>query len=128
MRNLHCLGEILDAAAAQDKVEAAWIREFVGAARPGDTALGRALAEGMTRARGRPLGVALERGRATIPLTGIDVPFHSSRLQPGVPASGPRACAPSGSSAATSPTSWAGRSPSARASCGRRPRSRRARF
>ncbi|KAK8033901.1 fatty acid synthase subunit beta [Apiospora marii] len=86
VRNLHCLGEILDATAAQDKVKPAWVQEFVDAARPGETALGRALAENITRARGLSPGITLQRGRATIPLAGIDVPFHSSRLQPGVPA------------------------------------------
>lgn len=30
--------------------------------------------------------MALSRGKATIPLKGIDVPFHSSYLQPGVDA------------------------------------------
>ena len=33
-----------------------------------------------------PMPIELERGKATIPLKGIDVPFHSSHLQGSVPA------------------------------------------
>ena len=33
-----------------------------------------------------PAPIELERGTATVPLKGIDVPFHSSYLQPSVPA------------------------------------------
>ncbi|KAI1806979.1 fatty acid synthase beta subunit [Daldinia bambusicola] len=34
--------------------------------------------------RTKPMPLELTRGRATVPLRGIDVPFHSSYLQPGV--------------------------------------------
>jgi fatty acid synthase subunit beta len=33
-----------------------------------------------------PMGISLERGKATIPLAGIDVPFHSSFLRPNLDA------------------------------------------
>ncbi|OTB05652.1 hypothetical protein M426DRAFT_56664 [Hypoxylon sp. CI-4A] len=36
------------------------------------------------RSRAKPTPIELSRGRATVPLRGIDVPFHSSYLRPGV--------------------------------------------
>lgn len=36
------------------------------------------------RSRSKPQPLELSRGRATVPLRGIDVPFHSSYLRPGV--------------------------------------------
>lgn len=33
-----------------------------------------------------PLPIILSRSPATVPLSGIDIPFHSSLLRPGVPA------------------------------------------
>lgn len=48
------------------------------------------IALGLQEVAGLPRPLVLQRGRATIPLPGIDVPFHSRYLQPGVPAF--RAC------------------------------------
>ncbi|KAI1378777.1 fatty acid synthase beta subunit [Hypoxylon crocopeplum] len=36
------------------------------------------------RSRAKPMPLELTRGKATVPLRGIDVPFHSSYLRPGV--------------------------------------------
>ncbi|KAK6825645.1 Fatty acid synthase subunit beta [Apiospora arundinis] len=85
VRNLYCLTEILDAAAVQ-KIKPTAIQEFLDSPQPNETDLGKAIAMSIENSRTLPLGVELRRGKATIPLVGIDVPFHSSRLQPGVPA------------------------------------------
>ncbi|KAK8107067.1 fatty acid synthase subunit beta [Apiospora kogelbergensis] len=85
VRNLYCLTEILDAAAAK-KIKSAAIQEFLNSPQPNETGLGKAIAMSIEHSTTLPLGVELRRGKATIPLVGIDVPFHSSRLQPGVPA------------------------------------------
>lgn len=85
VRNLYYLTEILDAAAAE-KIKPASIQEFLNSPQPNETGLGKAIAMSIEHSTTLPLGVELRRGKATIPLVGIDVPFHSSRLQPGVPA------------------------------------------
>ncbi|KAI8318066.1 FabD/lysophospholipase-like protein, partial [Martensiomyces pterosporus] len=48
----------------------------------GRTAIGDIAAEALASTGGAPL----KRGRATVPLAGIDVPFHSTQLAPGVEA------------------------------------------
>lgn len=42
------------------------------------------ISECMKQTEGKPRPIALERGFATIPLKGIDVPFHSTFLRSGV--------------------------------------------
>lgn len=39
----------------------------------------------VVRASTIPMPIALERGAATIPLSGIDIPFHSKYLRSGIP-------------------------------------------
>ncbi|KAK8054546.1 fatty acid synthase subunit beta, partial [Apiospora phragmitis] len=85
VRNLYCLTEILDAVAAH-KVKPESVQEFLSSPQPNATDLGAAITEFIEHSKTLPLEVELRRGKATIPLAGIDVPFHSSRLQPGVPA------------------------------------------
>nr|QOV03397.1 SpofasB [Hypomontagnella monticulosa] len=84
VRNLHCLTEILNAAAAR-KVHPESITEFVTASEPKTTTLGAIIAHSIAQSKTLPLSMQLQRGKATIPLNGIDVPFHSARLRSGVP-------------------------------------------
>lgn len=49
--------------------------------REGLSIVSRSVAE----AQRLPTPITLQRGTATIPLQGIDVPFHSAHLRPGVP-------------------------------------------
>jgi fatty acid synthase subunit beta len=51
-----------------------------------DTALGRSITAKVAEAQQLKKPIDLARGKATIPLKGIDVPFHSSYLRPSVPA------------------------------------------
>ncbi|KAI1475652.1 fatty acid synthase beta subunit [Daldinia eschscholtzii] len=44
----------------------------------------RVIQEADRHSRTKPMPLELTRGRATVPLRGIDVPFHSSYLRPGV--------------------------------------------
>lgn len=46
--------------------------------------LAQLIADSVGRSRDIPKSVGLSRGVATIPLQGIDVPFHSTFLRPGV--------------------------------------------
>ncbi|ETS77641.1 hypothetical protein PFICI_09703 [Pestalotiopsis fici W106-1] len=84
VQNLHCLTEILNAAAVQ-KIKPASIQEFLGSSEPEGTTVGKIIAQSIAQSKQLPLDVELRRGKATIPLAGIEVPFHSSRLEPGVP-------------------------------------------
>ncbi|KAI0011643.1 sterigmatocystin biosynthesis fatty acid synthase subunit beta [Xylariaceae sp. FL0662B] len=85
VRNLNCLTAILDAAAEQT-VQTESITEFLEASEPKVTTLGDTIAQHIAQSKDLPLNTELRRGRATIPLNGIDVPFHSARLRSGIPA------------------------------------------
>ena len=50
------------------------------------TDLQTCVANHVTSCADLPMPIELERGTATVPLKGIDVPFHSSHLQHSVPA------------------------------------------
>lgn len=87
LRALDVLGEVLDAVKARN-VDVRLLLE--GGADPqhghngGDLLLTSIVEEADRRTRSKPTPLALARGRATVPLRGIDVPFHSSYLRPGV--------------------------------------------
>ncbi|KAF4203473.1 hypothetical protein CNMCM8927_008618 [Aspergillus lentulus] len=53
---------------------------------PSTTAISSLIHEAIRSAQALPKPIVLARGTATIPLSGIDVPFHSSHLRPGVAA------------------------------------------
>lgn len=55
------------------------------ASEPKTTILGVIIAHSIAQSKTLPLSIQLQRGKATIPLNGIDVPFHSARLRSGVP-------------------------------------------
>ncbi|KAK8093874.1 fatty acid synthase subunit beta [Apiospora hydei] len=84
VRNLYCLAEILNAAAAL-KVKPASIQEFIKSPQPSATDLGKSIAEFIEHSKTLPVGLELRRGKATIPLVGIDSrrggDFLRSRIQ-----------------------------------------------
>ncbi|KAK0628747.1 acyl transferase domain-containing protein [Bombardia bombarda] len=83
VQNLHCLTDILNAIAAQ---AIPWpSAEELSTTTTTTTVFRDILAQYVARSKKLPLDVELRRGKATIPLSGIDVPFHSSRLRAGIP-------------------------------------------
>lgn len=86
VRNIHLLTKVLDALASRaftlDDIQA-----FLGAPSDKDkslTRLGQQIAALVNTSQSLELDVELRRGRATIPLTAIDIPFHSNILRPGI--------------------------------------------
>ena len=73
LRNLHILGAVCDALNAGSTTP---LPELIGECQAVTDGL-HAAAEG-----GK---ITLSRGKATIPLPGIDVPFHSRQIRGGVP-------------------------------------------
>ncbi|RYP69141.1 hypothetical protein DL771_006235 [Monosporascus sp. 5C6A] len=86
VRNLHCLTEILDILSAKQSASVPFLQEFLTATDKAITPMGREITDLVVRSRDLPLDHELRRGKATIPLAGIDVPFHSMRLRSGVDA------------------------------------------
>ncbi|KAI0178899.1 fatty acid synthase beta subunit [Hypoxylon sp. FL1284] len=85
LRGLDVLGAVLDAIRARNvEVEALVGGDAAAAAADGNLALASIIEEADRRTRAKPAPLELTRGRATVPLRGIDVPFHSSYLRPGV--------------------------------------------
>ncbi|PWY75218.1 beta subunit of fatty acid synthase [Aspergillus sclerotioniger CBS 115572] len=85
LENLHALAAITDTI-ARSPTGAALAREFTDAP-AGDNAdleSTKLVQRCISAARQLPTPVALKRSLATIPLQGIDVPFHSAHLRPGV--------------------------------------------
>ncbi|PLB51631.1 beta subunit of fatty acid synthase [Aspergillus steynii IBT 23096] len=80
--NLHVLGKLMDhiaqSASGLDQVRAVVESK---SADGGGTELQRVIQALLAEARSLPRPIELQRGKATIPLQGIDVPFHSSHLR-----------------------------------------------
>jgi fatty acid synthase subunit beta len=79
LRNLHALGTVMDNVRANPALAEASLDPLIDEA----ISLSNARKDNAV-ASGRPFVVP--RGSSTIPLPGIDVPFHSRQLLPGVPA------------------------------------------
>jgi fatty acid synthase subunit beta, fungi type len=83
LENLHVLGLALDyLSRATDSRQI--VDEAINEQEPFSTELRRVIADFLIRAQKVPKPIQLQRGAATIPLKGIDVPFHSTHLRPGV--------------------------------------------
>ncbi|KAJ8128474.1 hypothetical protein O1611_g5159 [Lasiodiplodia mahajangana] len=84
IRNLSCLTEILNAI-AEGEVSQASIEGYLRAPTTATTTLGNTVRQYVAQSRELPLNVEIPRGKATILLSGIDVPFHSARMRPWIP-------------------------------------------
>ncbi|KAI6082719.1 fatty acid synthase beta subunit [Hypoxylon rubiginosum] len=78
LRALDVLGGVMDAIKARG-VDVRLLEEAAA-----EDQLTSIIKEADRRTRSKPAPLELTRGRATVPLRGIDVPFHSSYLRPGV--------------------------------------------
>ncbi|EMR70105.1 putative fatty acid synthase subunit protein [Eutypa lata UCREL1] len=88
VRNIDLLTKTLDAMHSR-ATTVDDMREFLGA--PSDmarglTRLGQRIAALINTNKTLPFDYELHRGKATIPLTAIDIPFHSNMLRPGIAA------------------------------------------
>ena len=84
MQNLSCLTTVLNAIAEQ-KVQPKAIEEFLTASSPQATTFGATVAQHIAQSKSLPLDVEIPRGKATILLKGIDVPFYSARMRFWIP-------------------------------------------
>ncbi|KAI0195914.1 sterigmatocystin biosynthesis fatty acid synthase subunit beta [Astrocystis sublimbata] len=86
VQNLSCLTNVLNAVATH-KISPAAIEEFLAAPFPSssETTFGTFIQEEISRSKALPLDVDIPRGKATIVLKGIDVPFHSARMRFWIP-------------------------------------------
>ncbi|KAK9424294.1 putative SpofasB [Seiridium unicorne] len=84
VQNLSCLTEVLNAV-AQQGFQPRLIKEFLQTPERAATTLGNVITQMVAQSKDLPLNAELRRGTATIPLSGIDVPFHSKRLRSGIP-------------------------------------------
>ncbi|KAI0523893.1 sterigmatocystin biosynthesis fatty acid synthase subunit beta [Xylaria bambusicola] len=84
VHNLSCLTAVLNAI-AERKVQPKAIEEFLTAPSPQATMFGATIAQHIAQSKSLPLDVEIPRGRATILLKGIDVPFHSARMRFWIP-------------------------------------------
>ncbi|OKL55968.1 hypothetical protein UA08_08750 [Talaromyces atroroseus] len=86
--NLHALGEILNALSRSANNDIAlWAQESALSGNepsPSTITINSLVKTAIHTAHALPTPITLSRGQATIPLQGIDVPFHSSHLRPGV--------------------------------------------
>ncbi|KAI1106180.1 fatty acid synthase beta subunit [Jackrogersella minutella] len=78
LRGLDVLGGVLDGI----KARSLDVRHLE--AKENHNLLVHVIEEANRRSRAKPEPLELSRGKATVPLRGIDVPFHSSYLKPGV--------------------------------------------
>ncbi|KAI0396676.1 enoyl reductase domain of FAS1 [Xylariaceae sp. FL0594] len=87
VRNLSVLTDTLNDVAGGKKgmIDCSSIEEFLLSTTPTQTALGRLIGQHIARSRNLPLDIELPRGRATVQLSGIDVPFHSAGLRFWIP-------------------------------------------
>ncbi|KAI0535478.1 sterigmatocystin biosynthesis fatty acid synthase subunit beta [Xylaria digitata] len=84
VQNLSCLTEVLNAV-AERRVQPKEIEEFLTASAPQTTSFGVTIAQQIALSKSLPLNVEIPRGKATILLKGIDVPFHSARMRFWIP-------------------------------------------
>lgn len=71
---------------AKGKAGADLIKELLAAPDRRTSVLGQEISTQVAKSQAYPLDMELQRGKATIPLVGIDIPFHSNLLRPGVAA------------------------------------------
>ncbi|KAI1307782.1 sterigmatocystin biosynthesis fatty acid synthase subunit beta [Xylaria venustula] len=83
VHNLNTLTEVLNAIAGR-RIPPKAIEEFLSNPSP-QTALGATIAQEIALSKSLPLDVDIPRGKATILLKGIDVPFHSARMRFWIP-------------------------------------------
>jgi fatty acid synthase subunit beta, fungi type len=85
---LHALGEILNALSRTANNDISlWAQEVSLSGNepsPSTVTINSLVKTAIHTAHALPTPINLSRGQATIPLQGIDVPFHSSHLRPGV--------------------------------------------
>ncbi|KAJ2995622.1 hypothetical protein NUW58_g1224 [Xylaria curta] len=86
VRNINTLTEILNFLSTKGKAGAEMVEELLVNEDRRTSVLGREIAAEVAKSQTFPLGLDLRRGKATIPLVGIDIPFHSKLLRPGVAA------------------------------------------
>ncbi|KAJ2994096.1 hypothetical protein NUW58_g1648 [Xylaria curta] len=84
IRNLSCLTEILNAI-SERKVSQESIEAYMSASPMAPTTFGHTIKQYILRSSELPLNVEIPRGKATVPLSGIDVPFHSTRMRCWIP-------------------------------------------
>ncbi|KAE8153829.1 acyl transferase domain-containing protein [Aspergillus avenaceus] len=82
--NLHALGTILNQISKLPRQEIEqWVQDVSSSS---NNSINSTIRNAIHDAHALSKPITLTRGRATIPLAGIDVPFHSSHLRPGVAA------------------------------------------
>ncbi|KAI0096024.1 enoyl reductase domain of FAS1 [Nemania sp. FL0031] len=86
VRNIRTLTEVLNLLSAKGKAGAEIVQELLKARDRRASALGQEISAQVAKSQTFPLDMELQRGKATIPLVGIDIPFHSKLLRPGVAA------------------------------------------
>lgn len=77
---------MLNFLSAKGKAGADVIKELLTAPERRTSVLGQEISTQVAKSQTFPLDMELQRGKATIPLAGIDIPFHSNLLRPGVAA------------------------------------------
>lgn len=86
MRNIRTLTELLNFLSKKGKAGAEDVKELLAARDRRTSVLGQEISAQVAKSQTFPLNMELQRGKATIPLVGIDIPFHSKLLRPGVAA------------------------------------------
>jgi fatty acid synthase subunit beta len=87
IRNIDVLGKTLDTLATRTTAQDD-IHEFLSTESHlrATTQLGTLVADRVLASSTLPLDAELRRGKATVPLSAIDIPFHSNMLRPGIDA------------------------------------------
>ncbi|KAI0871151.1 enoyl reductase domain of FAS1 [Hypoxylon argillaceum] len=86
VRNIRTLTELLNFLSKKGKAGAEDVKELLAARDRRTSVLGQEISAQVAKSQTFPLNMELQRGKATIPLVGIDIPFHSKLLRPGVAA------------------------------------------
>ncbi|GAP92987.1 putative sterigmatocystin biosynthesis fatty acid synthase subunit beta [Rosellinia necatrix] len=86
VRNIRTLTEILDFLSGKGKAGADMVKELLVAEDGLASAIGHAISACVAQSLAFPLDMELKRGKATIPLVGIDIPFHSKLMRSGIAA------------------------------------------
>lgn len=88
VRNIYVLTTLFNDLARHPTTASSELEGFLNAAPDSRVAtrLGLRISDIITTSQSLPLDIELPRGQATIPLTAIDIPFHSNLLRPGIAA------------------------------------------
>ncbi|KAI1171725.1 enoyl reductase domain of FAS1 [Nemania sp. FL0916] len=86
VRNIFTLTEVLNFLSSKGQAGPNMVKEFINAQDWRESILGEEISAKVAESQTLPLSTELSRGKATIPLVGIDIPFHSKVLRPGVTA------------------------------------------